>query len=104
MVAQPQFLCDRLGRTGLDLLSLGGVQLFDFVTQFDRHGYVLFSLSPAMRASTRSSLHAETTESAPCSLRLGRTVISTSCRRAVRNSISRPTEKFPARFRLSKEP
>jgi len=41
------------------------------------------------------------TERAPCSLRVGLTVISTSWRRAVRNSIKRPTKKLPARFRIS---
>jgi hypothetical protein len=44
-----------------------------------------------------------TTDNSPCAFRVGFTVISTSCPSAVRNSISRPTEKSPARFRISVE-
>src|SRR5262249_7195955 len=47
--------------------------------------------------------HAETTDRAPWDLREGRTVISTSWRRPVRNSIRRPMEKLPARLRISRE-
>ena len=46
---------------------------------------------------------AVTTESAPWALRVGLTVISTSCPSAARNSISRPTENVPERLRISSE-
>src|SRR5216117_4104310 len=46
---------------------------------------------------------APTTETFPCSLRVGRTVISTSCPRWVRNSIRRSIENIPARLRISAE-
>src|SRR5262249_30042719 len=42
-----------------------------------------------------------TTDISPVAFRVGFTVICTSCPSAVRNSISRPTEKLPARLRIS---
>src|SRR6202043_3364858 len=47
--------------------------------------------------------HRITTDISPCALRVGFTVISTSWPSAVRNSISRPMEKLPARLRISAE-
>ena len=48
--------------------------------------------------------HAATmTESRPCSLRVRRTVISTSWPRLVRNCIRRSTDNVPARLRISAE-
>src|SRR5205823_7456405 len=44
-----------------------------------------------------------TTETAPCGLRVGRTVISTSCPKAVRKSSRRSTENDPARLRINAE-
>src|SRR5947207_784291 len=44
-----------------------------------------------------------TTETTPCGLRVGRTVISTSCPKAVRKSIRRSTENDPARLRINAE-
>ena len=44
-----------------------------------------------------------TTDISPRSLRAGRTVISTSCPRAVRKSIRRSTEKLPERLRIKAE-
>ena len=45
------------------------------------------------------------TDTTPCGLirPAGLMLISTSCPRAVRNSISRPTEKYPERLRISAE-
>ena len=40
----------------------------------------------------------------PTAFLVGFTVIRTSCPSAVRNSISRPTEKLPARLRISADP
>jgi hypothetical protein len=45
----------------------------------------------------RTITHA-TTDISPCRLRAGLTVISTSCPRAVRNSMRRSTEKVPERL------
>src|ERR1043166_2187785 len=47
--------------------------------------------------------HLPTTAISPRAFRVGFTVIRTSCPSAVRNSISRPTEKLPARLRISAE-
>jgi hypothetical protein len=44
-----------------------------------------------------------TTDTSPCVLRVGLTVISTSCPRAVRKSMRRSTEKAPERFRINAE-
>jgi hypothetical protein len=69
---------------------------------------LMLRLSHSSRFSTsgyrgpRRNLHA-TTESSPCCLRVGLTVISTSCPSAVRNSRRRSTEKDPERLRMSAE-
>src|SRR5580692_8059212 len=50
-----------------------------------------------------SPSHASVTDIAPCSLRVARTVISTSWPRAVRKVIRRSTEKLPERLRISSD-
>ncbi len=44
-----------------------------------------------------------TTDTSPCGLRVGRTMISTSCPSALRKSRSRSTEKAPERLRINNE-
>src|ERR1700685_4572325 len=57
---------------------------------------------PPRRRPPFSPTHT-TTETSPRSLRVGLTIISTSCPSAVRNSINRSTEKAPDRLRISAE-
>ncbi len=57
----------------------------------------------AHERSPTSASYRITTDISPYALRVGFTVILTSCPSAVRNSSSRPTEKFPARLRISVE-
>jgi hypothetical protein len=45
--AQGHFLGNQLGGAGLDLLTLGGAKLPDFVIHVRRHGYFLFLFSRA---------------------------------------------------------
>src|ERR1700733_1036344 len=52
-----------------------------------------------IQGSTIKTVHA-TTDTSPCGLRVDRTVISTSCPRAVRKSMRRSTEKAPERLRI----
>jgi hypothetical protein len=59
-----------------------------------------FALLP-YRAFT--GINHATTDTSPCSLRVGLTVIFTSCPRAVRKSMRRSTEKVPDRFRINAE-
>src|ERR1019366_1035717 len=54
-------------------------------------------------ANATRCLHRSVTDISPCALREGLTAISASCPSAVKNSMRSPTEKLPARLRMSKE-
>jgi hypothetical protein len=64
---------------------------------------VSLDLLPHVAPLMRAPIHLTTTAISPRALRVGLTVIRTSCPSAVRNSISPPTEKLPARLRISVE-
>jgi len=67
-------------------------------------GNAIYAVAKSCRPKQlRERDHRTTTDISPCSLRVGVTVIRTSCPSVVRNLIKRPTEKLPARLRINAE-